>query len=80
MFSTTYGRKFFAFSHFSQRMGKVGLAVAAGLPEAVKERDRLAKKMTAKELEEAQKLAREWKPKTWEELKPKDWAELKAKK
>ena len=32
-------------------------------------RDELAEKMTAPQLAEAQRLAREWQPKTWEQLK-----------
>ena len=32
-------------------------------------RDQVAEKMTAAQIAEAQRLAREWKPKTWEELK-----------
>ena len=34
-----------------------------------KPRDLVAKKMTSAQIAEAQRLAREWKPKTWEELK-----------
>ena len=33
-------------------------------------RDAIAARMPAAQLAEAQRLAREWKPKTWEELKP----------
>ena len=33
--------------------------------------DQLAEKMTASQVAEAQKLAREWQPKTWEQLKDK---------
>ena len=36
---------------------------------AVRNRDRAAAVMTAPQIAEAQKLAREWKPKTWDELK-----------
>ena len=32
-------------------------------------RDTLAEKMTAEQIAEAQRLAREWQPKTWEQLK-----------
>ena len=32
-------------------------------------RDKLAEKMTASQVAEAQRLAREWQPKTWEQLK-----------
>ena len=32
-------------------------------------RDGVAKKMTASQVAEAQRLAREWQPKTWEQLK-----------
>ena len=32
-------------------------------------RDELAKKMTASQIADAQQLAREWEPKTWEQLK-----------
>ena len=32
-------------------------------------RDKLAESMTASQVAEAQQLAREWKPKTWEQLK-----------
>ena len=32
-------------------------------------RDDLAGKMTPQQIAEAQRLAREWKPKTWDELK-----------
>ncbi len=32
-------------------------------------RDDLAERMTASQLSEAQRLAREWQPKSWEELK-----------
>ena len=34
-------------------------------------RDQLAEKMTASQVAEAQQLAREWQPKTWEQLKDK---------
>ena len=34
-------------------------------------RDELAKEMTASQVTEAQQLAREWRPKTWEQLKDK---------
>ena len=34
-------------------------------------RDKLAEKMTASQVAEAQRLAREWRPKTWEQLKGK---------
>ena len=34
-------------------------------------RDQLAEKMTASQIAEAQRLAREWQPKTWEQLKDK---------
>ncbi len=36
---------------------------------AVKNRDLVATKMTAAQIAEAQRLAREWKPKYWVELK-----------
>jgi uncharacterized protein len=39
------------------------LAGAAGLPEAAKNRDDVAKKLTQAQITEAQRLAREWKPK-----------------
>jgi TPR repeat protein len=39
------------------------LAAAAGLPEAVRGRDFVSKKMTQAQISEAQRLAREWKPK-----------------
>ena len=32
-------------------------------------RDEVAERMTAKQIAEAQRLAREWQPKTWEQLK-----------
>ena len=32
-------------------------------------RDKLAEQMTASQIAEAQRLAREWQPKTWEQLK-----------
>ena len=32
-------------------------------------RDAVAEKMTASQVAEAQRLAREWQPKTWEQLK-----------
>ena len=34
-------------------------------------RDRVGEKMTSAQIAEAQRLAREWKPKTWDELKDK---------
>ena len=34
-------------------------------------RDKLAEKMTASQIAEAQRLAREWQPKSWEQLKDK---------
>ena len=34
-------------------------------------RDKLAEKMTASQIAEAQRLAREWQPNTWEQLKDK---------
>ena len=37
--------------------------------EAQSARDSLAKKMTTSQVAEAQRLAREWQPKTWEQLK-----------
>ena len=39
------------------------LAASAGLPSGLKNRDTVAKKMTPAQVAEAQKLAREWKPK-----------------
>ena len=36
-----------------------------------KTRDLVAEKMTTAQIAEAQRLAREWKPKTWEQLKDK---------
>ncbi len=39
------------------------LAVAQGYKDAGKWRDSLAKQMTPEQIAEAQKLAREWKPK-----------------
>ena len=47
-------------------------ASRASGPDAAKygkARDRVADKMTPAQVAEAQRLAREWKPKTWEELK-----------
>ncbi len=41
----------------------LSLAAAQGYERATKLRDKLAKKMTPSELAEAQRLAREWKPK-----------------
>jgi uncharacterized protein len=39
------------------------LAAAIGFNEAVRKRDMVARRMTPAQLAEAQKLAREWKPK-----------------
>ena len=39
------------------------LAVANGFKEAVRNRDMVARHMTPEQIAEAQKLAREWKPK-----------------
>ncbi len=41
----------------------MNLAAAKGMKEAVKGRDFLEKNMTTAQLAEAQRLAREWKPK-----------------
>ncbi|MDA2912163.1 sel1 repeat family protein, partial [Nitrospiraceae bacterium AH_259_D15_M11_P09] len=41
----------------------VNLAVAQGREDARKARDKLAKKMTPAQMDEARRLAREWKPK-----------------
>lgn len=47
---------------------------ATGLDQKyfTKGRDAVLSSMTPDQISEAQRLAREWKPKTWEELKPKD--------
>ena len=45
------------------------LAGAQGNENGRQARDRLAKKMTARQIAEAQRRARDWKPKTWQELK-----------
>ena len=45
------------------------LADAKGDEDARQVRDRLAKKMSAEQVAEAQRRAREWKPKSWEESK-----------
>ena len=45
------------------------IADTNGHENAGKARDRLAEKMTAEQIAEAQRRARAWKPKTWEELK-----------
>ena len=39
------------------------LAAASGFPDAEKTRDSVAARMTPEQIAEAQKLAREWKPK-----------------
>jgi len=39
------------------------LAAAQGVKQAAEARDRLAPKMSSAQIEEAQRLAREWKPK-----------------
>jgi len=51
--------------------GTVNLAASrSAAPERSAEaREALAEKMTPDAIAEAQRLAREWKPKTWEELK-----------
>jgi hypothetical protein len=41
------------------------LAAAQGVKQAAEARDRLAPKMSSVQIEEAQRLAREWKPKKW---------------
>jgi hypothetical protein len=41
----------------------LNLATAQGNPEAEKMRDELAERMTPSQIAEAQRLAREWKPK-----------------
>ena len=45
------------------------LADANGQEDAGKARDRIAEKMTAEQIAEAQRRARAWKPKKWKELK-----------
>ena len=51
----------------------VNLAASRGTGEErenfVKARHSIAEKMTPEQIAEAQRLAREWKPKTWDELK-----------
>ena len=53
----------------------VNLAASRTTGEAAEDfhslRDELAEKMTASQVAEAQRLAREWQPKTWEQLKDK---------
>ncbi len=44
------------------------LAVAKGQTDAREQREELATKMTADQITEAQRRARDWLPKTWEEL------------
>jgi len=45
------------------------LAASQGDAKGMKNRDFITKKMTQQQIAEAQKLAAEWKPKTWDELK-----------
>ena len=45
------------------------LAAEQGNAKAKKNRDIMADRMTREQIPEAQRLAREWKPKTWDELK-----------
>ena len=45
------------------------LAAAQGDASAKKNRDIVTDRMTREQIAEAQRLAREWKPKTWDELK-----------
>lgn len=40
------------------------LAAAAGIEDASRDRDAIVRRMTSEQIEEAQKLAREWKPKS----------------
>ena len=40
-----------------------------GMDDLAKRRDEVAGKMTLQQITEAQRLAREWKPKAWDELK-----------
>ncbi len=40
------------------------LAAAAGIEDASRDRDAIARRMTSAQIDEAQKLAREWKPKS----------------
>jgi hypothetical protein len=40
------------------------LAAAAGIEDASRDRDAIVHRMTSEQIEEAQKLAREWKPKS----------------
>ncbi len=51
----------------------INLAASRASAEKNKEdasaRDRVAEKMTPAQIAETQRLAREWKPKTWDELK-----------
>ena len=47
------------------------LAAANGYENARKALDLMAEKMTAQQVAEAQRRAREWKPKRWEALKEK---------
>ena len=51
----------------------LNLAASRTTPEKAEDnrsvRDKVAEKMTASQVAEAQRLAREWKPKTWEQLK-----------
>ena len=48
---------------FGQRIPGAGNVLARSLEDAVKNRDIVAAKMTLDQLTEAQRLAREWKPK-----------------
>ena len=41
----------------------------AALEKRAEEREALAERMTPDQIGEAQRLAREWQPKTWDELK-----------
>ena len=51
----------------------INLAASRTIPEKAGDyrsaRDSLAEKMTVSQVAEAQRLAREWEPKTWEQLK-----------
>ena len=49
----------------------VSTAPEVHVEEYAKTRDEVADKMTSEQIAEAQRLAREWKPRTWEELKGK---------
>lgn len=56
-------------AHKWYNLANVGRLIGEDREIYIKDRDRVAKKMTSEQVAEAQRLATEWEPKTWEVIR-----------